>query len=123
MKDLKYEHQSTNMNTKFWGGGGGVGVGGGVGYYNFPRSTNKIKSFDEILTSEKIIFFGIFLLWGGSNLILGTGMENQIFILRTPPAIKFFHQILKNCHFGVKINSLSMQMDLYDPYKRPHTIS
>ena len=30
------------MNTKFWGGTGGVGVGGGVGYYNFPRSTNKI---------------------------------------------------------------------------------
>ena len=123
MKDLKYEHQSTNMNTKFWGGGGGVGVGGGVGYYNFPRSTNKIKSFDEISTSEKIIFFGIFLLWGGSNLILGTGMENQIFILRTLAAIDFFHQILKNCHFGVKINSLSMQMDLYDPYKSPHTIS
>ena len=123
MKDLKYEHQSTNMNTKFWGGGGGVGVGGGVGYYNFPRSTNKIKSFDEISTSEKNYIFGIFLLWGGSNLILGTGMENQIFILRTPADIKFFHQILKNCHFGVKINSLSMQMDLYDPYKSPHTIS
>ena len=35
-------------------------------------------------------------------------MENQIFIqifiLRTPAAIKFFHQILKNCHFGVKKN-------------------
>ena len=29
-------------------------------------------------------------------------MENQIFIPRTPAAIKFFHQILKNCHFGVK---------------------
>ena len=29
-------------------------------------------------------------------------MENQIFILRTPAAIKSFHQILKNCHFGVK---------------------
>ena len=41
-------------------------------------------------------------------------MENQIFILRTPAAIKFFHQILKNCHFAVKINSLSTQMDLYD---------
>ena len=65
MKDLKYEHQSTNMNTKFWGGGvggGGVEVGGGVGYYNFPRSTNKIKSFDKISTSENIIFFCIFLL-------------------------------------------------------------
>ena len=40
---------------------------------------------------------------GGSNLILGTGTENQIFFLRTPATIKFFHQILKNCHFGVKI--------------------
>ena len=29
-------------------------------------------------------------------------MENQIFILRTPAAINYFHQILKNCHFGVK---------------------
>ena len=29
-------------------------------------------------------------------------MENQIFIIRTPAAIKFFHQILKNCHFGLK---------------------
>ena len=27
---------------------------------------------------------------GGSNLILGTGTENQVFILRTPAAIKFF---------------------------------
>ena len=32
---------------------------------------------------------------GGSNLILGTGMESQIIILRTPAAIKFFHRILK----------------------------
>ena len=39
---------------------------------------------------------------GGSNLILGIGTENQIFILITPAAIKFFHQILKNCHFGAK---------------------
>ena len=60
---------------------------------------------------------------GGSNLILGTGMENQIFIFITPAAIKFFHQILKNCHFGVKLNSLSTQMYLYDTYKSPHTIS
>ena len=44
----------------------------------------------------------LFLCWGGSNLILEIGKENQIFILRTPAAIRFFHQILKNCHFGVK---------------------
>ena len=46
----------------------------------------------------------LFPCGGGSNLILGTGTENQIFILRTPATIKFFHQILKNCHFGVKKN-------------------
>ena len=45
-----------------WVGGGGVGVGGDVGYYNFPRSTNKIRSFDKILTSEKNYIFCIFLL-------------------------------------------------------------
>ena len=44
-------------------GGGEVGVGGGVGY-NFPRSSNKIKSFDKILTSEKNYIFCIFMLWG-----------------------------------------------------------
>ena len=34
----------------------------------------------------------LFLCWEGSNLILGTGMENQIFILRTQATIKFFLQ-------------------------------
>ena len=37
----------------------------------------------------------IFPCGGGSNLILGTGTENQIIILRTPAAIKFLNQILK----------------------------
>ena len=58
---------------------------------------------------------------GGLNLILGTGKENQIIILRTPAAIKFFHQILKKWHFGEK-KSLPTQMDLYNPYMVPHTI-
>ena len=35
----------------------------------------------------------IFSMWGGgSNLILQTGMKSQIFILRTPAAVKFFLQ-------------------------------
>ena len=40
---------------------------------------------------------------GGSNLILGTS-RGKIFFLTTPAAINFFHQILKNCHSGVKKN-------------------
>ena len=43
-----------------------------------------------------------FPLWGRVKLNFRTGTENQIFVLRTPATIKFFHQILKNCHFGVK---------------------
>ena len=61
-----------------------------------------------------------FLCWEGSNLILGTGKENQIFILRTPATIKPFHQILKT--FWCLKKSLPIQMDLYDPYMVPHTI-
>ena len=60
----------------------------------------------------------LFPCGGGSNLILGTGPKNQILILRTPATIKFFHQILKNCHFGVK-KSFPTQMDLYSPYMVP----
>ena len=37
----------------------------------------------------------IFPCGGGSNLILGTGMKSQIFILRTPAAVKFFYRIVK----------------------------
>ena len=34
----------------------------------------------------------LFPCGGGSNLILGTSMESQIFILRTPATVKFFLQ-------------------------------
>ena len=44
----------------------------------------------------KYEYQSIFPCGGGSNLILGTGIENHIFILRTPAAINVFHQILKN---------------------------
>ena len=71
----------------------------------FPRG---ILFFQGVLTKfpylEKIVDLmkdlnmntkALFPCGEGSNLILGTGMENQIFILRTAAAIKFFHQILK----------------------------
>ena len=38
----------------------------------------------------------LFPCGGGSNLILGTGKENQIFILRTLATIKFFIKFSKN---------------------------
>ena len=41
---------------------------------------------------------------GGSNLILGTGKENQIFFLRTPTTVNFFlpncQKITWGCHGG-----------------------
>ena len=46
----------------------------------------------------------------GLNLILGAGMENQIFILRTPAAFKFFHQILKKLSLWCK-NKLIIHTD------------
>ena len=48
-----------------------------------------------------------FLCWEESNLILGTGMENQIFILRTPAAVKFFFTGLSKNDFGIILQTLT----------------
>ena len=32
---------------------------------------------------------------GGPNLVLGIGRKNQIFFLRTPAAVKFFHRTIR----------------------------
>ena len=58
---------------------------------NFPH----LEKFTDLIKDFKYGHQSIFPCGGGSNLILGTGTENQIFILRTPAAIKFFHQIVK----------------------------
>ena len=77
----------------------------------FPR---KIVIFQGVLTKFKFLMKfphleknfnlmkdlkyehqSIFPCGGGSNLILGTGSENQIFFLRTPVAVKCFHQIVE----------------------------
>ena len=61
-----------------------------------------------------------FLCWKGSNLILGTGKENQIFILRTPATVKFFPQIVRKMILWCKKKSLPTQMDLYNTYSPLH---
>ena len=53
------------------------------------------KYYIDLMKDPKYEHQSTFSLWGGSNLILGTCTENHIFILRTPAAINFFHQILK----------------------------
>ena len=63
-----------------------------------------------------------FPLWEGSNLILGTGKENKIFIVRTPAAIMFLHQILQKFLLWCQKNSLPTQMNLYSPSMFHHTI-
>ena len=57
---------------------------------NFPN-LEKFANLKDLKCEHQ----SIFPCGGGSNLILGIGIENQIFFLRTPATIKFFHQILK----------------------------
>ena len=47
-----------------------------------------------------------FLCWEGPNLILRTGKENQIFILRTPATVKFFTGLSKN-DFSIILQTLT----------------
>ena len=47
----------------------------------------------------------LFPCGGGSKLILGTGMENQIFILRTPATVKFFLTGLSKNDFGIILDT------------------
>ena len=50
---------------------------------------------------------------GGSNLILGIGRENQIFLLRTPAVVKFLSQNCQKMTFWCKTEkSLTTQMHL-----------
>ena len=56
---------------------------------------------------------------GDSNLILGSGTENQVFILRTPAAINFFASNSQKLTLWCKKKSLPTQMDLYSPYMVP----
>ena len=54
-----------------------------------------ISKFIDLMKDLNLNTKAFFPCGEGSNLILGTGSENQIFFLRTLAAIKFSHQILK----------------------------
>ena len=55
----------------------------------FPHLEKKIVNLMKYL---KYKHQSIFPMWGRVKLNLGTGMKGQIFILRTPAAVKFFLQ-------------------------------
>ena len=58
---------------------------------NFPH----LEKFADLIKDFKYEHQSIFPLWWRVKLNFRTGTENQIFFLRTPATIKFFHQILK----------------------------
>ena len=101
-------------------------------YYNFPKSTNKIQFFDEISTSGKKIVDlmkdlkyehqSIFPLLGRVKLNFRDRYGKPNIYSKNSSCYQVFHQILKNCHFGVKRKSFLTHMDLYDPYMVPYTI-
>ena len=75
------------------------------GNFNFPRSTNKIQFFNEILIPEKNYIDlmkclrykhqAIFHCGGGSNLILGIGRENKLFFSENFSHCQVFPQIVR----------------------------
>ena len=54
-----------------------------------------LSKFIDLMKELKYEHQSIFPCGEGSNLILGTGSENQIFFLRTPANVNFFHKIVK----------------------------
>ena len=59
---------------------------------------------------------------GASNLILGIGTENHIFILRTPAAINFFIKFSKMTLWCKKKKDITHPDALYTLYMVPHMI-
>ena len=62
---------------------------------NFSMKFPHLSKFIDLLKDLKYEHQSIFPLWTRSNLILGTGTENQTFFLRTSATVKFFHQIVE----------------------------
>ena len=54
-----------------------------------------LSKFIDLMKGLKYEHQSIFPLWGQVKLNLGTGSENQIFFLKTPANVNFFHQIVK----------------------------
>ena len=63
-----------------------------------------------------------FPLWGMVKLNFRDRYRKLNIFSKNSSCYEVFHQIPKNCNFGVKKKSLPIQMDLYDLYIVPYMI-
>ena len=68
---------------------------------NFLTKFPHLEKFANLMKDLKYEHQSIFSLWGRVKLNF-RDRYGKLFFLRTPAAIKFFHQILKNCHWCKK---------------------
>ena len=81
----------------------------------FQGVLTKLNLLTKFRHLKKIIFFAFFCCGGGSNLILGTGMENS-------SCYHVFSSNSQKLSLWCKKKSFLTHMDLYDPYMVPYTI-
>ena len=63
--------------------------------FHFLTKFPHLEKFVDLMKNLKYEHQGTFPLWGRVKLNFRDSTENQIFILRPPATIKFFHEILK----------------------------
>ena len=70
--------------------------------FNFWRNFHIWKKIVNLMKALKYEHQSILPLWGRIKLNFRDRYRKPNIVLISPAAINFFHQILKNCHFGVK---------------------
>ena len=67
--------------------------------FNFLTKFPHLEKFADLMKDFKYEHQSIFPLWGIVKLNFRDRYGKLNIFLRTPATIKFFHQILKNCHW------------------------
>ena len=108
-----------------WVGGGNVDdSGGGWVIIIFQGVLTKLNLLTKFQHLKKIIFFSIFLLWERVKLNFRDRYGKPNIYSKNSSCYQVFSSNSQKLSLWCKKKkSLSMQMDLYDPYKSPHTIS
>ena len=121
MKDLKYEHQSTNMNTKFWGGVVGWVVEWVIIIFQgVLTKLNLLMKFRHL--KKNYIFLHFSVVGRGSNFYRDRYGKPNIYS-KNSSNYQVFSSNSQKLSLWCK-NKLIIHKDgFYDSYKIPHTIS